>query len=163
MVSCALVAEVAAWAAEQGKSLYDLLLDIYVEFGLFQERLLSLTKKGIDGLAQINAMMKRFRSAPPQTLGGAPVVLVHDYLLSETIDLISDLRYEIKLPKSNVLQFVTNDNTIVSIRPSGTEPKIKFYYGLRAELSHKEKYDLLTISIEAKQKQIEEELLALTL
>jgi len=126
VISCALMAETAAWAADQGKSLYDLLLDIYVEFGLFKEHTVSLTKKGIDGLEQINAIMKRLRSHPPQTFGGAPVVLVHDYLSSKTIDLISDLRYEIQLPKSNVLQFISNDNTVVTVRPSGTEPKIKF-------------------------------------
>ena len=159
VISCALVAEVAAWAAEQGKSLYDLLLDIYMEFGLFQEHLVSLTKKGKDGLALIDDMMKRFRSAPPQTLGGSPVVLIHDYLSSETIDLISDLRYQIQLPKSNVLQFVTQDNTIVSVRPSGTEPKIKFYFGLRAELHNKDDFAWARAQLEAKFKQLQEDIL----
>ena len=163
VVSCALVAEVAAWAAEQGKSLYDMLLDMYVEFGLFKEEMVSVTKKGKEGLAEIDAMMKRLRATPPQTLGGAAVVLIHDYLLSETIDLISDLRYQITLPSSNVIQLVTHDNTVVTIRPSGTEPKIKFYFGLRATLPCKEEYDILNASLEAKRKQIEEELFALTL
>jgi len=158
VVSCSLVAEAAAWAAEQGKSLYGLLLDIYVEFGLFKEHLVSITKKGIEGVAQIDAMMKRFRSAPPQTLGGAQVVLVHDYLLSETIDLISDLRYVINLPKSNVIQFVTNDNAIISVRPSGTEPKIKFYIGLRGTLSQKSDYDSVSASLNDTFREIEEEL-----
>jgi len=158
IVSCALVAETAAWAIGQGKCLYDLLLDIYVEFGLFKEHLISLTKKGKEGLEQIEAMMKRFRSAPPQTLCGSPVVLIHDYQSSETIDLISDLRYTIQLPKSNVLQFITQDSTIVSIRPSGTEPKIKFYLGLRATLPNKEDYHSVNNSLETKFKQLEQEL-----
>ncbi|MCL2728171.1 MAG: phospho-sugar mutase, partial [Bacteroidales bacterium] len=158
VVSCALAAEAAAWAAEQGKSLFDILIDIYVEFGLFKEHMVSLTKKGKEGLAQIDAMMKRFRSTPPQTLGGAPVVLIHDYQSSETIDLISDLRYQIGLPKSNVLQFITCDNTVVTVRPSGTEPKIKFYFGLRTTLRNKEEYDPASASLDARRKQIEEEL-----
>ena len=158
VVSCALAAEAAAWAADQGKTLYDLLLDIYREFGLFKEHLVSLTKKGKDGLAQIDAMMKQFRSTPPQTLCGSPVVLIHDYQSSETIDLISDLRYQINLPKSNVLQFITQDNTMVSIRPSGTEPKIKFYFGLRAELANRDDFEQVNAQLGAKFNQLIEEL-----
>ena len=158
VVSCALVAEVAAWAAEQGKGLYDLLLDMYVEFGLFKEYLVSVTKKGKEGLEQIDAMMKQYRSQPPQTLGGAPVVLMHDYLSLETIDLVSDLRYQIQLPKSNVLQFVTRDNTIVTIRPSGTEPKIKFYFGLREKLDRKEDYDNVCEIMQEKFRLLKEEI-----
>jgi len=158
VVSCALVAEAAAWAAEQGKCLYDLLLDIYVEFGLFREHLLSITKKGKEGLEQIEVMMKRFRSTPPQTLCGSPVVLIHDYQSSETIDLISDLRYKIELPKSDVLQYITQDNTIVSIRPSGTEPKIKFYFGLRAKLDCTEEYRKVSVSLDGEFKKLEKEL-----
>ena len=158
VVSCALAAEAAAWAAEQGKSLYDVLLDIYVEFGLFKEHLVSVTKKGKEGLEQIDTMMKRFRSTPPITLCGSPVVLIHDYLSSETIDLISDLRYQIELPKSNVLQFITQDNTIVSVRPSGTEPKIKFYFGLRETLNGKEEYPKVSALLDARFKRLEEEL-----
>ena len=141
VVSCALAAEMAAWAVQNGKSLYQILLDIYVKHGFFKEYLVSFTKKGKDGLEQIDAMMKKLRAQPPQSLAGSPVVLVHDYLSSETVDMISDLRYEIQLPKSNVLQFVTQDNSIVSVRPSGTEPKIKFYFGLKANLSHPMDYD----------------------
>ena len=158
VVSCALVAEAAAWAAEQGKSLYDLLLDIYAEFGLFRERLVSITKKGKEGLAEIDAMMRRLRLSPPQTLGGAQVVLMHDYQSSETIDLVSDLRYEIHLPKSNVLQFITHDNAMVSIRPSGTEPKIKFYIGLRGTLTQRADYDFVCSSLDSLFNQIEAEL-----
>ena len=158
VISCALVAEVAAWAADMGESLYDLLLDIYVTYGLFKERLHSIAKKGKDGLEQIDAMMKRFRSTPPLTLCGAPVVLIHDFQSSETIDLISDLRYQIALPKSNVLQFITQDNTIVSIRPSGTEPKIKFYFGVRATLSNRDDYCAVNTLLESKLQQLEKEI-----
>ena len=150
VVSCALAAEMAAWAAAQDKSLYQILLDIYVKHGFFKEYLISLTKKGKDGLEQIEAMMKKLRAQPPQSLAGSPVVLVHDYQSSQTVDMISDLRYEIQLPKSNVLQFVTQDNSLVSVRPSGTEPKIKFYFGLRAKLDRPSDFDSVSQALDHK-------------
>ncbi len=134
VISCCMVAEAAAWAAESGMSLYELLMDIYVKFGYYKESLISVTKKGKDGLEQIQKMMSDFREKPLQNLDGSPVVLVNDYLSQETIDLISDLRYKINLPKSNVLQFISSDNSIVSVRPSGTEPKIKFYFGVKTKI-----------------------------
>jgi len=140
VISCCLVAEAAAWAASKGKTLYEMLLDIYIEFGLYKERLLSVTKKGKDGLEQIQSMMKSLRDRPLQTLAGSAVVLIHDYQLSETFDMISDLRYKINLPKSNVLQYISSDNSVVSVRPSGTEPKIKFYFGVRGELKSREEF-----------------------
>lgn len=141
VISCCLVAEAAAWAANRGKTLYEMLIDIYIEFGFYKERLISLTKKGKDGLEQIQNIMKTLREQPLQTLAGSQVVLVHDYNLSETVDLISDLRYKINLPKSNVLQYISLDNTIVSVRPSGTEPKIKFYFGVRGVLKGREEFN----------------------
>lgn len=141
VIACCLVAEAAVWASEKGKSLYDLLMEIYVKFGLYKEHLVSLTKKGKDGLEQISEMMKKFRETPPQNLAGSPVVLVHDYLSSETVDMVSDLRYKIGLPKSNVLQFISSDNSVVSVRPSGTEPKIKFYFGVKAQINSIEEYN----------------------
>lgn len=131
VISCCLVAEAAAWAAERGKSLYELLIDIYVEFGFYKEHLLSVTKKGKDGVEQIKNIMTRLRENPLETIDGSKVVLIHDYKRQETTDLISDLRYRINLPKSDVMQFVCADNTIVSVRPSGTEPKIKYYFGVK--------------------------------
>ncbi|MPM35513.1 Phosphoglucomutase [bioreactor metagenome] len=131
VISCCLVAEAAAWAAERGKSLYELLIDIYVEFGFYKEHLLSVTKKGKDGVEQIKNIMTRLRENPLETIDGSRVVLIHDYKRQETTDLISDLRYRINLPKSDVMQFVCADNTIVSVRPSGTEPKIKYYFGVK--------------------------------
>src|SRR3989339_627846 len=140
VISCCLVAEAAVWARDKGMSLYDLLLSIYIKFGLYKEHLVSVTKKGKDGVEQIAKMMKSFRETPPQSLAGSPVVLIHDYLSSESIDMLSDLRYRINLPKSDVLQFVSSDNTIVSVRPSGTEPKIKFYFGVKTEIASVDEY-----------------------
>jgi len=131
VISCCLVAEAAAWAAERGKSLYEMLIDIYVEFGFYKEHLLSVTKKGKDGVEQIKNIMTKLRENPLETIDGSRVVLIHDYKRQETTDLISDLRYRINLPKSDVMQFVCADNTIVSVRPSGTEPKIKYYFGVK--------------------------------
>ncbi len=131
VVACALIAEVAAWAAEQGRTLFDLLTDIYVHYGFFKESLMSRTMKGKDGMEQMKILMNGYRTEPPRQLLGSEVVLIHDYLKSETVDMVSDLRYAIELPKSDVIQFVCMDNTVVTIRPSGTEPKIKYYFGVR--------------------------------
>ncbi|MBR5856178.1 MAG: phospho-sugar mutase [Bacteroidales bacterium] len=120
VITCALIAECAAWCADQGKTLYQLLEDIYAEFGMYKESLISLTKKGKAGLEEIQAMMKSYRENPPASIGGSPVVKVIDYNKPE----------ETGLPKSNVLQFYTEDGSVVSVRPSGTEPKIKFYFGV---------------------------------
>jgi len=158
VISCVLLAETAAWAKEKGKTLYEILIDIYVQFGLYKERLISLTKKGIDGLEQIQTTMRRFREEPLQTLDGSQVVLIHDYKISETVDLISDLRYSIPLPKSNVLQYVSEENAIISVRPSGTEPKIKYYLGVRGDIKSSEEFSKVNKEMEEKldrlQKQI---------
>lgn len=141
VVTCALVAEVACWAASKGKTLYDLMCEVYLRFGFFKERMVSVTLKGKDGMEQIKSIMNRFRENPPSRLLDSDVVLFHDYKKRETIDLVSDLRYEIHLPVSDVLQFVCSDNTVVTVRPSGTEPKIKYYYGVRTELSSVDQYE----------------------
>ena len=132
VITCALIAECAAWCADQGKTLYQLLQDIYAEFGIYKESLISLTKKGKAGLEEIQAMMKSYRENPPASIGGSPVVKVIDYNKPE----------ETGLPKSNVLQFYTEDGSVVSVRPSGTEPKIKFYFGVHGANSE-EKIALL--------------------
>lgn len=119
VTACCLVAECAAWCAEQGKTLYGLLQDIYAEFGCYRESLLSLTREGKAGVEEIRAMMKNLRENPPQRLGGSPVVRRADYTRPE----------ETGLPYSDVLQFFAEDGSVVSVRPSGTEPKIKFYFG----------------------------------
>ena len=140
VMSCALIAEATAWAKDQGKSLYELLLDIYVEFGLYKESLISITKKGKSGLEEIQKMMDDYRNSPPESINGSDVMLIHDYQKQQTFDMISHLRYSINLPKSNVLQFILKDGSKISVRPSGTEPKIKFYFGVKENLSSKEEY-----------------------
>ena len=120
-ITCAFVAECAAWAAEQGKTLYQLLQDIYAEFGYYKESLISLTKKGKAGLEEIAAMMIEYRNNPPKEMAGSPVVKVIDYSKPE----------ETGLPASNVLQFYNEAGDVVTVRPSGTEPKIKFYFGIK--------------------------------
>jgi phosphoglucomutase len=141
VIAAVLVAEAAAWAKDKGMSLYELLIEIYIKFGFYKERLLSVTKKGIDGSQQIKLIMKNLRESPLQNLGDSQVVLVHDYQNSESVDMISDLRFKINLPKSNVLQFVSADNGIVSVRPSGTEPKIKYYFGVKERLDKAEDFE----------------------
>ena len=140
VLTAILISEAAAWAAEHGKTLFSLLTEIYTKFGFYKERLVSVTKKGIDGLEQIKVIMKKFRNEPLQTLAGEQVVLIHDYLQSESVDLISDLRYSIPLPKSDVMQFIGEGNSIVSVRPSGTEPKIKYYLGVKGELDNSDDF-----------------------
>lgn len=120
-ISCAMVAECAAWAAEQGKTLYQLLQDIYAEFGYYKESLTSLVRKGKAGVEEIAQIMSDYRSNPPKEMAGSPVVKVVDYNKPE----------ETGLPKSNVLQFFNEAGDVVSVRPSGTEPKIKFYFGAK--------------------------------
>lgn len=141
VVTCVLAAEVACWAASRGKTMYDLLKELYVRFGFFKERMVSRTLKGKDGMEQIRSIMKHLRENPPAQLLGSSVVLFHDYKKRETVDMVSDLRYEINLPESDVIQYVCADNTVVTVRPSGTEPKIKYYYGVRARLDSEQDYD----------------------
>ncbi len=150
VITASMLAEAAVWAKSKGMSLYDLLIDIYSKFGFYKEDLLSVTKKGKDGIEQISAIMKGFRENPPHKLNDSDIVLIHDYQRQESIDLVSDLRYKINLPKSNVIQFVSRDNTIVSIRPSGTEPKIKYYFGVKGSLQNKENYDVISHELELK-------------
>ena len=117
IVTCALVCECAAWLADSGKSLWQYLQEIYARYGYYCEKLLSVTKKGKDGIAQIQQMMADFRSNPPKELAGDKVIKIKDYNKPQ----------ETGLPKSNVLQFFTEGGCKVTVRPSGTEPKIKFY------------------------------------
>ncbi len=148
VISCSMIAEVAAWAADQGKSLYELLLDIYVKYRLYKEQLINIVKKGKAGAEEIRNIMDNFRNNPPETINDSPVMLIHDYLKQQTYDLISHLRYEITLPKSNVLQFILEDGSKISMRPSGTEPKIKFYFSIKEELKEKNQFDKVNAMLE---------------
>jgi len=158
VMSCALIAETAAWARENGKSLYELLLDIYLEFGFYHEELTSIYKTGKEGAELIARMMENFRESPPQKLAGSTVMLVHDYLESITTDRITGDKTPISLPKSNVLQYLTEDQTKVSIRPSGTEPKIKFYFSVKGSLKEKGNYTEARKKMENRITQVKKEL-----
>jgi len=134
VIATSLLAETMAWAAEQGKTFYELLCDIFREFGLYKEKLVSLTKKGISGTEEIKAMMAKFRNTPPTEIVGEKVVEIRDYKSLEAKDLLTGKVTPIKLPKSDVLQFFTETGSKISIRPSGTEPKIKFYFSMKGKI-----------------------------
>lgn len=134
IMACALIAEMAAWAKGEGMTLHDLLIDLYLRFGMFIEDLVNVTKTGRDGIAAMNSMMDGYRNAPPATLGGSEVVLLRDYKAGTVRDMRSGSVSPTGLPSSNVIQFETADGAVVTARPSGTEPKIKFYVSVNAEL-----------------------------
>jgi len=142
ILSCALFAEIAAWAAEQQKTMYQILLEIYSKYGLYKEHLISVTKKGKEGAEEIKAMMEGFRTNPPQVLGDSKVILVHDYQKQQTKNLKTGETKPIALPKSDVIQIITEDNTRISVRPSGTEPKIKFYFGVKGQMQFPAEYEI---------------------
>jgi len=150
VASCAMIAEVAAWAAGQRKSFFDILVDIYLEFGFYKESLLSVTKKGKTGAEEIQKMMENFRTNPPKKIDGSDVVFIKDYLVSKEKDMRSGSENPIDLPKSNVLQFYTADGTKISMRPSGTEPKIKFYFGVKDKLPSREQFDEVNDKLDKK-------------
>ena len=150
VLSCVLIAEMCAWAKEQGKSLYDVLQDIHMEFGFYLEDLISITKKGMTGAEEIAAMMENLRSNPPKTLAGSNVLTLRDYKLGKVTNLADRAQTETGLPASNVLQFETADGTVVTARPSGTEPKIKFYFSVNAELNNKAEYDSVRTALKGK-------------
>jgi phosphoglucomutase len=137
----AFLCEMAAYEKDAGKSLFTKLVELYKEYGLFREHLISITKKGRDGQAQIAEMMEQFRNIPPSTLGGIPVIGLYDYEKREAKDLANGQVCAIDLPKSNVLQFVLEDGSKISARPSGTEPKIKFYFSVQGKLERVEDFD----------------------
>ena len=137
----AILCEMAAYEKDAGKTLFSKLIELYLKYGLFREHLISITKKGRDGQAQIAAMMEQYRSAPPSTLGGVKVVGLYDYEQKEAKDLNNGQVCSIDLPKSNVLQFVLEDGSKVSARPSGTEPKIKFYFSVQGKLEKASDFD----------------------
>ena len=150
VISCCIIAEIAAWAKEQQKSLFDILTDIYLEHGYFRERLFSLTKKGINGTAEIRQMMENYRNNPPQTIAGVKVIKMKDYKISEDKSLITNTITKIDLPSSDVLQFFLEDKSVITVRPSGTEPKIKFYFSVHTKLNSKEDLDKTTILLDKK-------------
>ncbi|MEX0720644.1 MAG: phospho-sugar mutase [Balneolaceae bacterium] len=150
VISCAIIAEMTAYYKDQGSSLYEALLEMYVEYGLFREKLVSITKKGKSGAEEIQQMMKNFRENTPKRLGGSRVITVKDYQNSEEKDVTTGKAKSIDLPASNVLQFITEDGGIISARPSGTEPKIKFYCSVNTNLMSVEDYDQVSVTLDRK-------------
>jgi len=141
VASCALAAEIAAFAKEKGKTIYGMLVDIYLEYGLYREKLINIVRKGAEGAAEIKAMMKGYRSDPPKTINNSRVVRIDDYESLVSTDLRSGEKKRIELIKSDVLQFFLEDGSKISVRPSGTEPKIKFYFSVNTPLASSDKFD----------------------
>lgn len=141
IMSCCMIAETAAWAKEQGKTMYELLIDIYLEYGLYKESLKSVVKKGKEGEEAIKQMMADFRNKPIDKINDSKVILFKDYQAQQCKNLKTGEVSSIDLPQSNVLQFFTEDGSKITIRPSGTEPKIKFYFAVNEKLETKEDFE----------------------
>jgi len=141
VASCALVAEAAAWSKSRGKSLFELLLDIYVQFGFYKERLINIVRKGKEGADDIKAMMTVYRSNPPGKINNSRVIKINDYENQISHDILQGSKTNIDLIKSDVLQFFLEDGSKISIRPSGTEPKIKFYFSVNTRLESADKFE----------------------
>ncbi|HEX6181201.1 MAG TPA: phospho-sugar mutase, partial [Chitinophagaceae bacterium] len=137
----ALLCEMAAYEKDKGRSLYQKMIDLYVQYGFYKEHLISITKKGMDGQKQIADMMETYRSNPPKSINGSDVVQLLDYEKRVGRNLKTNETWEIKLPKSNVLQFILADGSKISARPSGTEPKIKFYFSVNTKLDKAGDYE----------------------
>lgn len=154
VVSCAFIAEMAAYYKDKGSSLYQAMIDMYVTYGLYKDELVAITKQGKAGAEEIKAMMEKFRNNPPTSLGGSKVVTLKDYEFNRVTDLISGTSKELGFPKSDVLQFITADGSIISARPSGTEPKIKFYCNVNALLKRAEDFKVVDAELADKIKVI---------
>ncbi len=150
----ALLCEMAAYEKEKGRSLYEKMIDLYVEYGFYKEHLVSITKKGMDGQQQIAEMMERYRNNPPASINGSQVIMLRDYELQKEKNLITGEEWDINLPKSNVLQFITDDMSSISARPSGTEPKIKFYFSVNTGLPSAADYERVNKELDDKIKAI---------
>jgi phosphoglucomutase len=137
----ALLCEMAAYEKDKGRTLFEKLIDLYVQYGYYKEHLISITKKGMNGQKEIADMMDGYRSNPPVTINGSPVVQLLDYELKKGKNLQTGEEWEIKLPKSNVLQFILADGSKISARPSGTEPKIKFYFSVNTTIKSAAEFD----------------------
>ena len=148
--SVALMCEMAAYEKDKGRSLYAKMIDLYIEYGFYLENLISITKKGMNGQKEIADMMDGYRTSPPVTINGSKVATMLDYELSVGKNLLTGETYKIELPKSNVLQFITEDGSKISARPSGTEPKIKFYFSVNTTLKKREDFDAKNAELEAK-------------
>lgn len=158
--ACAFFAAMAASSTEENKSMYDWLIDMYVEFGFYKEHLMNLTKKGQKGEQEIKAMMEKFRNNPPDEINGSRVVRLLDYKSLEETHLLTGKKTRLDFPVSDVLQFYLEDGTKVSVRPSGTEPKIKFYIAVKADLPAREMFEEVNGELDRKIRAIEQYLLS---
>lgn len=156
--SCALAAEAAVWAKSMGISLYQLIKELYLKYGFFKEGLVSIVRKGIEGQQEIHDMMVNWRQNPPKIIAGSSVSVTKDYLKSETRDLTTGKVTSINMERSDVLQFITADKTTISIRPSGTEPKIKYYFSVCEPLDTVERFDEVNAELDAKMERIKHDL-----
>ena len=156
--ACAFFAAMAASAQDQGATLYEWLINIYTEYGYYKEGLVNLVKKGAQGAHEIKAMMERFRNNPPDSLGGEKIVRLLDYHTSLETETATGNKIPIPLPKSDVLQFYTEAGSKISVRPSGTEPKIKFYISVKEELKNKIDFEQVRNKLDNKIKAIEKDL-----
>jgi len=158
--ACAFFAAMAASATEENKSMYDWLIDMYVEFGYYKESLLNLTKKGQQGEQEIKAMMQKFRTNPPSEIIGSRVERLLDYKTLKEKNLITGKETTLDFPSSDVLQFYLEDGTKVSVRPSGTEPKIKFYISVNTKLKSREEFSSATEKLDVKISGVEKYLMS---
>lgn len=151
VASCALMAEIAAWAKDRGLTMYEMLQDIYLTYGFSKEKGVSVVRKGKSGAEEIEAMMKNFRNHPISEIAGSKVVLLKDYASLVATDFVEQEKYTLDMPTTaNVLQYFTEDGTKVSIRPSGTEPKIKFYVEVKGNLKSRADYDAVNRAADEK-------------
>ncbi len=141
VASCALAAEVTAWAKSRGLSLFELLIDIYVKYGFYKEKLINIVRKGKEGADEIKTMMTGYRNNPPEMINNSKVIRISDYDKQISNDIVGGIKSVIELTKSDVLQFFLEDGSKISIRPSGTEPKIKFYISVNSTLNSAEKFE----------------------
>ena len=148
VASCAFIAEMVAFAKDQGKTIFELLIELYKEYGFYKERLISITKKGKSGAEEIQEMMKTFRENPPKTINGSRLTQKIDYLEQTQEFMLTGEKTKLTLPKSNVLQFITEDGTKISARPSGTEPKIKFYFSVNTPLNDAADFDKVNAQLD---------------
>jgi phosphoglucomutase len=158
VTSCSIIAELAAWARSQGKSVYDILMDIHLNFSFYLESLLNVVRKGKSGAEEILTMMADFRENPPELLNDSRVVWMHDYQKQLSVNKVTGENKKIDLPKSNVLQFLLEDGSKVSVRPSGTEPKIKFYFSVSGKLESRKEYQSTRSLLEQKIENLKKDL-----
>ena len=154
VVSCLLIAEAAAFARDRGQTLFDRLMDIYHEFGLYSEKLISVERKGKEGTEEIQRMMEGFRKSPPSVINNSKVIETIDYLDEGSLEKAAERNSGFGFPKSDVIQFFTADGSKVSVRPSGTEPKIKFYFAVKDKLKTADDYPAAVAALDRRVKDI---------